>query len=235
MNKVRKFTLIELLVVVAIIGILASLLMPSLGAAREKTKTAVCLSQQKQLGTAYIMYTDSNNGMFLPRIFEENQFWMGLLYPLHESEELIQCPSVEHPEKSGSYWGDKDNPWGGDGGWLKYYGINSRGSYGLNGFLYNDFSGAAYYNGFADVENASNTPIFSDSIWVDQWPSDGNPNPTDLNGGTDSSLHRIFMDRHYSKKINVVRMDNSARVVGIGRILYLDWSKTISYRSVPVP
>ena len=235
MKKIKKFTLIELLVVIAIIGILSSMLLPSLGAAREKTKTAVCLSQLKQLGTAYIMYTDSNNGMFLPRIFSENQFWMGLLYPLHESEEVIQCPSVQHPVTSGWYWGDKEYAWGGDSSWMRYNGINARGSYGLNGFLYNDFSGDAFFDGFADVENASNTPVFSDSIWVDQWPRDTDSNPTDLNGGNTSSLHRIFMDRHYSKKINVIKMDNSAKIVNLSNILYLDWNKTITYRSIPVP
>jgi prepilin-type N-terminal cleavage/methylation domain-containing protein len=238
MNKVRKFrkfTLIELLVVIAIIGILTSMLLPSLSAAKEKTKTAVCLSQQKQLGTAYIMYTDSNNGTFLPRVFSENKFWMGLLYPFHESDKVIQCPSVSHPIKSGWYWGDKVNSWGGDGGWMKYYGINARGSYGLNGFLYSDFSGSQYYKGFYDIVYSSNTPIFTDSIWVDQWPSHGNANPTDLNGGTDSSLHRIFMDRHHSKRVNNIMIDNSAKSTSVGDLLMLDWNKTIVKRKIPVP
>ncbi|MCM8534783.1 MAG: type II secretion system GspH family protein [Lentisphaeraceae bacterium] len=52
----KKFTLIELLVVVAIIGILSSLLLPSLSNAREKTKTAVCLNNQKQVSLAINMY-----------------------------------------------------------------------------------------------------------------------------------------------------------------------------------
>lgn len=48
----KKFTLIELLIVIAIIGILASLLLPSLKKAREKTIIAVCYSNQKQIATS---------------------------------------------------------------------------------------------------------------------------------------------------------------------------------------
>ena len=47
----KSFTLIELLIVVAIIGILVSILMPSLANAREKAKLVVCLSNTKQIGT----------------------------------------------------------------------------------------------------------------------------------------------------------------------------------------
>ena len=56
----KKFTLIELLVVVAIIGILASMLLPSLSRAREVTKRAVCMNNQKQIGILFINYVDSN-------------------------------------------------------------------------------------------------------------------------------------------------------------------------------
>ena len=60
---IKPFTLIELLVVVAIIGILSSLLLPSLGKARDKGKAAVCKNNQKQLAIAFSMYMDDNDGM----------------------------------------------------------------------------------------------------------------------------------------------------------------------------
>lgn len=52
------FTLIELLVVVAIIGILASLLLPALSAARRKAKNAACVQRLKQWGLVISMYAD---------------------------------------------------------------------------------------------------------------------------------------------------------------------------------
>ena len=57
----KKFTLIEILVVVAIIGILASLLMPALSKARKKSRIKVCLSNQKQIAVAVSMYASDNN------------------------------------------------------------------------------------------------------------------------------------------------------------------------------
>lgn len=51
------FTLIELLVVIAIVAILAAILFPVFAQAREKARSASCLSNLRQIGTAVMMYT----------------------------------------------------------------------------------------------------------------------------------------------------------------------------------
>lgn len=60
------FTLIELLVVIAIIAILASLLLPVLGAAKEKSQRTGCINNLKQLGVATFMYAEEFEGRLPP-------------------------------------------------------------------------------------------------------------------------------------------------------------------------
>ncbi len=76
------FTLIELMVVIAIIGILAALLLPVLGAAKKAAYRAQCVSNLKQLGTVIQLYAD-DHGDHLP-----GPAWQGFYHVYNDSENV---------------------------------------------------------------------------------------------------------------------------------------------------
>jgi prepilin-type N-terminal cleavage/methylation domain-containing protein/prepilin-type processing-associated H-X9-DG protein len=102
------FTLIELLSVLAIIGILSSLLFPVFTQAREKARSVTCLSNQKQIGTAMMMYAqDYDEGVLAwlrargyPEEPATQRVWTATLQPyLKVSQDstvprgVLACPS----------------------------------------------------------------------------------------------------------------------------------------------
>jgi prepilin-type N-terminal cleavage/methylation domain-containing protein len=71
----HRFTLIELLVVISMIGILMTMLLPSLRQARDKAYQAVCLSNLKQSNLAIQMYTESHAGKIITITRPANADW----------------------------------------------------------------------------------------------------------------------------------------------------------------
>lgn len=137
-TRKRGFTLIELLVVIAIIAILAAILFPVFARAREKARQTACLSNMKQLGLGFMMYSQDYDetfpgirfgdgpGQSWPwAVWQGSIDWMGVfthaVQPYIKNRGIFQCPSGT----------EGDNRWSGRNGM----------SYCYSEFLYNTDNG----------------------------------------------------------------------------------------------
>ncbi len=101
--KRRGFTLIELLVVIAIIAILAAILFPVFAQAREKARAISCLSNEKQMGTALMMYAQDYDEGF-PTFSE-------YFYCITNGVSTVPCAAFPGQDTVDRYWDAKLYPY----------------------------------------------------------------------------------------------------------------------------
>lgn len=92
-TQYRAFTLLELLVTVAIIAVLVSILLPSLGQSRDYAKQTVCLHNLREIGLASQLYV-ANYDYFPPAWQGSECRWMDLLKPfVGKKSGVYRCPA----------------------------------------------------------------------------------------------------------------------------------------------
>jgi prepilin-type N-terminal cleavage/methylation domain-containing protein/prepilin-type processing-associated H-X9-DG protein len=219
----RGFTLIELLVVIAIIAILAALLLPALANAKRNAVDVNCISNSKELVLSMTMYVDDNRGTFIS-YYDPNSslynLWMQRLTNYAGFQNVRCCPATLAPTPASSWkepaggldtgatyaggggFGTADYPWC----WASTANGQSgyEGSYAINGWCYSqnpDGAANLTYEKAANVTHPVQTPLFSDSAWVDGWPDVGQSPATDLYSAGDSEggMDRLSLARHSYK------------------------------------
>jgi prepilin-type N-terminal cleavage/methylation domain-containing protein/prepilin-type processing-associated H-X9-DG protein len=107
--RLGRFTLIELLVVIAIISVLAAMLLPALSKAREKARSASCMSNFKQMMFAALMYADDHDSLLAQVYYSTNEdyilpngntstyklvLWHTMFYPYVKNFNVYNCPAA---------------------------------------------------------------------------------------------------------------------------------------------
>lgn len=104
MRSKKGFTLIELLVVIAIIAILAAILFPVFTTVKEKGRQTACLNNQKQLGSALMIYAGDNNEMLPVAHWYSSDYsqyisWYNRIARIVRNTNVYICPTIGKQQK----------------------------------------------------------------------------------------------------------------------------------------
>ncbi len=141
MTRRRGFTLIELLVVIAIISILAAILFPVFAQARDKARGTSCLSNCRQIGMAFMQYTqDYDESLPLTTYPMPSNSWTDTVQPYIKNRQMLRCPS-----DTSTTWTSPTNP--------------RRSSYFLNAWM----AGANSYGTLAAIQSPASVIYLAES------------------------------------------------------------------------
>jgi prepilin-type N-terminal cleavage/methylation domain-containing protein/prepilin-type processing-associated H-X9-DG protein len=251
------FTLTELLVVIGLIALLVSLLMPALGQARAAARTTGCLSNLRQMGTAWTMYLAENRG-HLPEYMwgvpltpdvAWRGYWPGILEDYKVRGDALLCPAAPEPipfKQLNAGFGNAQYAWSGrwvsNGNVIRFNASLYRdGSYGYNRYL--TAGGGFGHDGKANrinaVRDAADVPVFLDAVFADFAPVNGLEAfpasvPPNLRGekfplNPPDQWH--FLIARHGRGVNAFMADGSARWVPLEETYLLTWKTDwIKYR-----
>jgi prepilin-type N-terminal cleavage/methylation domain-containing protein/prepilin-type processing-associated H-X9-DG protein len=211
-TKQSGFTLIELLVVIAIIAILAAILFPVFGRARENARRSSCLSNLKQIGLGVMQYTQDYDEIYPMKrwsgtgsgALNDTMSWRRITFPYVKSAQIYTCPSNTYgTELANDSLAGYAILSATDPRFSRSYSINGQTAYINGSAIAEEYSLPTYHPAsLSSVPDAAQTVYVAEYSWRDaavEW-QDGNALNANANGlyfkGHLGTSNFLFADGH---------------------------------------